>query len=83
MIIKIIGNNHQDLLTMYHNTILALYEAEISAEVFLSSDEQDCQTYKLRHTPALIVDDIVMTQGYVSDKKDLKILFQQQKLVID
>lgn len=82
MIIKIIAMNQRDLLTMYHNTLLALSETEIEADVLLCSDELACQSYRLQRTPALVIDDIVMTQGYISDKKDLKLFFQQQKALV-
>lgn len=71
MIIKILGSGCKNCVTLKENTEAALKEAGIEAEILKVTDFQDIMAYGVMSTPALVIDEKVVSFGKVLKPKDI------------
>lgn len=80
MIIKILGSGCKSCVTLAENTEIALKELDMEAEIIKVTDFQDIVAYGVMTTPALVIDEKVVSFGKVLKPKEIvKIL---KKVVI-
>lgn len=65
MVIKILGSGCRNCITLKENTEAALKEAGIDAEIVKVTDFKDIMSYGVMSTPALVVDEKVISYGKV------------------
>lgn len=65
MVIKILGSGCKNCIALKENTEIALKDAGISAEVQKVTDFQDIMSYGVMSTPALVIDEKVVSFGKV------------------
>ncbi|MCM1565232.1 MAG: thioredoxin family protein [Dehalobacter sp.] len=71
MIIKILGSGCKNCVTLTENTRAALAEAGVAAEVMKVTDIQDIMAYGVMSTPALVIDEKVVSFGKVLKPKEI------------
>lgn len=71
MIIKILGSGCKNCVSLKENTEVALKEAGIEAEIVKVEDYKDIVSYGVMRTPALVVDEKVVSFGKVLKPKDI------------
>jgi small redox-active disulfide protein 2 len=71
MIIKILGSGCKNCVTLKENTEKALKEAGVEAEVVKVTDFKDIMTYGVMATPALVIDEKVVSFGKVLKSKEI------------
>ena len=71
MIIKILGSGCKNCVSLKDNTELALKEAGIEAEIVKVEDYKDIVSYGVMRTPALVIDEKVVSFGKVLKPKDI------------
>lgn len=65
MVIKILGSGCKKCENLKDNTLEALKEAGIEAEVVKVTDFKDIMAYGVMTTPALVIDEKVVSYGKV------------------
>ncbi|MFA6309477.1 MAG: thioredoxin family protein [Clostridia bacterium] len=63
MVIKILGSGCRSCVTLKENTETALKEMGIEAEIIKVTDFRDIMAYGVMSTPALVVDEKVVSLG--------------------
>jgi len=71
MIIKILGSGCKNCVTLKENTDTALKEAGVEAEVIKVTDFKDIMAYGVMSTPALVIDEKVVSFGKVLKPKEI------------
>ncbi len=71
MIIKILGSGCKNCVSLKENTEAALKEAGIEAEIIKVEDYKDIVSYGVMRTPALVIDEKVVSFGKVLKPKDI------------
>lgn len=71
MIIKILGSGCKNCDALKVNTEAALMESGIEAEVIKVQDMKDIVSYGVMQTPALVIDEKVVSFGKVLKAKDI------------
>lgn len=71
MVIKILGSGCRNCVTLKENTEVALKEMGIDAEVVKVEALQEIMAYGVMSTPALVIDEKVMSFGKVLKPKDI------------
>lgn len=71
MIIKILGSGCKNCVSLKENTEVALKEAGIKAEIMKVEDYKDIVSYGVMRTPALVIDEKVVSFGKVLKPKDI------------
>lgn len=71
MIIKILGSGCKSCVTLKENTETALKEVGIEAEVVKVEDFKDIMAYGVMSTPALVIDEKVVSFGKVLKPKEI------------
>lgn len=71
MIIKILGSGCKNCVTLLENTKAALKEIEIEAEIVKVEDFKEIMTYGVMSTPALVIDEKVMSFGKVLKPQEI------------
>jgi small redox-active disulfide protein 2 len=71
MIIKILGSGCKNCVALKENTEAALREAGIEAEVIKVQDMKDIVSYGVMQTPALVIDEKVVSFGKVLKSNDI------------
>lgn len=71
MIIKILGSGCKNCENLRLNTEAALKEAKIEAEVIKVENMKDIVSYGVMQTPALVIDEKVVSYGKVLKSKDI------------
>lgn len=80
MIIKILGSGCKNCIDLLKNTKAALSEISMEAEVIKVTDFSEIASYGVISTPALVVDEKVVSFGKVLKPKDIiKIIEQVNK----
>lgn len=80
MVIKILGSGCKNCVALEENTRVALKEAGIEAEVIKVTDFKEIMTYGVMRTPAIVVDEKVLSYGKVLKPKDIiKILENKEE----
>lgn len=71
MIIKILGSGCKNCIALKKNTEEAIKEKGIEAEVVKVEDYKDIVAYGVLQTPALVIDEKVVSFGKVLKPKDI------------
>lgn len=71
MIIKILGSGCKNCVALKENTETALKETGIEAEVVKVQDMKDIVAYGVMQTPALVIDEKVVSFGKVLKSNDI------------
>lgn len=71
MIIKILGSGCKNCITLKENTEVALKEAGIEAEIVKVTEIKDIVAYGVMSTPALVLDEKVVSFGKVLKPKEI------------
>lgn len=71
MVIKILGSGCRNCNELEENTKIAMKEAGIEAEVIKVTDFKEIMVYGVMRTPALVVDEKVVSSGKVLKPKDI------------
>ncbi|HKM02221.1 MAG TPA: thioredoxin family protein [Sedimentibacter sp.] len=79
MIIKILGSGCKNCVSLKDNTELALKEAGIEAEIVKVEDYKDIVSYGVMRTPALVIDEKVVSFGKVLKPKDIVKILEKSK----
>jgi small redox-active disulfide protein 2 len=76
MIIKVLGPGCRNCVTLAENTKEALTELGIDAEIVKVTDYKEMASYGIMSTPALVVDEKVVSYGKVLKSKDIAKLLE-------
>lgn len=79
MIIKILGSGCKNCMSLKANTETALKEAKIEAEIIKVEDYKDIVSYGVMRTPALVIDEKVVSFGKVLKPKDIVKILEESK----
>ncbi len=79
MIIKILGSGCKNCVALKENTEAALKETGIDAEVVKVQDIKDIVSYGVMQTPALVIDEKVMSFGKVLKTNEIIKLLEKAK----
>lgn len=71
MVIKILGSGCRNCIALEKNTKEALKEIGVEAEVLKVEDFKEIMEYGVMSTPALVVDEKVLSYGKVLKPKDI------------
>ena len=71
MVIKILGSGCKNCTKLYKNTGEALKELKLKAEILEVTDFKDIMKYGVMTTPALVVDEEVVSSGKVLKTKEI------------
>jgi small redox-active disulfide protein 2 len=71
MVIKILGSGCKNCEKLYENTVMALSQLGKKAEVIKVTDFQEIMAYGIMSTPALIIDEKVVSYVKVLKAKDI------------
>ena len=71
MVIKILGSGCKNCITLKENTEAALKEAGMEAEIIKVTDFKDIMAYGVMSTPALVIDEKVVSFGKVLKPKEI------------
>ena len=71
MIIKILGSGCKNCINLKENTEVALREADMEAEVLKVEDFKEIMAYGVMSTPALVIDEKVVSFGKVLKAKEI------------
>lgn len=79
MIIKILGSGCKNCIQLAENTKTALNESGVSAEVVKVTDFADIAKYGVMSTPALVIDEKVVSFGKVLKPKEIVKILEKVK----
>lgn len=79
MIIKVLGSGCKKCVDLKNNTEAALKEAGIDAEVIKIEDIKDIISYGVMSTPALVIDEKVVSFGKVLKPKEIVKILESKK----
>ena len=71
MIVKILGSGCSKCNQLKENTEAALKEAGLEAEIIKVTDFKDIMEYGVMQTPALVIDEKVVSYGKVLKPQDI------------
>lgn len=71
MNIKILGSGCKNCETLANNTKVALKEAGLDAEIIKVTDFQEIMAYGVMSTPALVIDEKLVSFGKVLKPKEI------------
>lgn len=71
MVIKILGSGCKNCVTLKENTEAALREAGMEAEIVKVTDIKDIVAFGVMSTPALVIDEKVVSFGKVLKPKEI------------
>src|SRR5690554_4647088 len=79
MVIKILGSGCKNCITLEKNTKEALKEIGMEAEVVKVKDFKEIMDYGVMSTPALVVDERVVSAGRVLKPRDIINILENQR----
>lgn len=79
MIIKVLGSGCKNCVALKENTEVALKETGIEAEVVKVEEIKDIIAYGVMQTPALVIDEKVVSFGKVLKPKDIIKILEKVK----
>lgn len=79
MIIKVLGSGCKNCVALKENTEVALKETGIEAEVVKVEEIKDIIAYGVLQTPALVIDEKVVSFGKVLKPKDIVKILEKVK----
>ncbi len=71
MVIKILGSGCKNCITLTENTKEALYALSIDTEIVKVTDFADIAAFGVMSTPALVIDEKVVSFGKVLKPKEI------------
>jgi small redox-active disulfide protein 2 len=71
MVIKILGSGCRNCVALKENAQTAVSEAGIEAEIIKVTDFKDIMAYGVMSTPALVIDEKVVSSGRVLKPKEI------------
>ena len=77
MIIKVLGPGCKNCVSLKENTEKAMKEMGIEAEIIKVEDMKDIASYGVMRTPALVIDEKVVSYGKVLKPKDIAKILQK------
>lgn len=80
MLIKILGSGCKNCETLTDNTKAALKEAGVEAEIVKVTDFKDIMAFGVMTTPALVIDEKVVSFGKVLNPKEIAKLIEKAKV---
>lgn len=75
MKIEILGSGCMKCKKLYENTLAAVKEAQVSAEVVKVEDMQKIISYGVMSTPAIVIDGKIKASGQLLSPEEIKKLF--------
>lgn len=72
MVIKILGSGCKNCQRLVENTEKALIELSVQAEVVKVTDFAEISKYNVMKTPALVIDEKLVSSGKVNDVEEIK-----------
>lgn len=79
MIIKVLGSGCKNCVALKENTEAALKETGIEAEVVKVENMKDIVSYGVMQTPALVIDEKVVSYGKVLKPHDIVKIIEKVK----
>jgi small redox-active disulfide protein 2 len=79
MIIKILGSGCKKCVTLKENTETALKTTGLEADIVKVQDVKDIISYGVMQTPALVIDEKVVSYGKVLKPKDIEKFLENVK----
>jgi small redox-active disulfide protein 2 len=79
MTIKILGSGCRNCILLKENTEAALKEAGVEAEVIKVTDFKDIMAYGVMSTPALVIDEKVVSYGKVLKPKEIVTILEKHQ----
>ncbi|MCX7614288.1 MAG: thioredoxin family protein [Clostridiales bacterium] len=77
MTIKILGSGCKYCTTLFENTKTALLSLGLSAEMIKVTDFAEIASYGVMSTPALVIDEKVISSGKVLKPKEIENLIEK------
>lgn len=77
MVIKILGSGCKNCITLKENTETALKEIGLEAEIVKVTDFKDIMAYGVMSTPALVIDEKVVSFGKVLKPKEIEKIIEK------
>lgn len=77
MVIKVLGSGCANCVRLEENTRIALKELGLNAEIIKVKEYADIVSYGVMSTPALVVDEKVVSYGKVLAPGTIKLLLKQ------
>ena len=71
MVIKILGSGCRNCVALKDNTETALKEAGVEAQIVKVTDFKDIMAYGVMTTPALVIDEKVVSFGKILKPKEI------------
>ena len=78
MKIKVLGPGCKNCVNLSNNTEAALKELGIDAEIIKVTDYKDIAAYGIMSTPALVIDDEVVSYGKVLKSNAIKEILEKR-----
>lgn len=79
MIIKILGSGCKNCTALTENAQAAVQEMGVEAEIIKVTDFKDIMTYGVMSTPALVIDEKVVSYGKVLKPQDIKVILEKAR----
>jgi len=79
MIIKVLGSGCKNCVALKENTETALKELGLEAEIIKVEDMKDIVSYGVMQTPALVIDEKVVSFGKVLKPKEIVKILEKVK----
>ncbi len=79
MVIKILGSGCKNCVALKENTETALKEAGVEAEVVKVESMKDIVSYGVMQTPALVIDEKVISYGKVLKTQEIVKILEKVK----
>lgn len=79
MIIKVLGSGCKNCVALKENTEAALKETGIDAEVVKVENMKDIVSYGVMQTPALVIDEKVVSYGKVLKSQEIVKILEKVK----
>jgi len=71
VVIKILGSGCKNCISLKENTEIAVKETGISADIIKITDFKDIMAYGVMSTPALVINEKVVSSGKVLKPKEI------------
>lgn len=79
MVIKVLGSGCKNCVSLKENTEAALKDLGLEAEIIKVEDMKDIVSYGVMQTPALVIDEKVISFGKVLKTKDIIKILEKVK----
>ena len=79
MIIKILGAGCKNCIALTENARAAVKKTGVEAEIIKVTDFKDIMTYGVMSTPALVIDEKVVSYGKVLTPQDIAAIIEKAR----